>query len=97
MNPAANGDDEQANEDSEDNEGAEDQDNGSEEGDEESVEEEEEVDGVESVDSRAEDDDGEMAIDVAPVAMHNGSSYAVIPLTQNQNTDGLCFSSASRS
>lgn len=72
VNPAAHEEDEQANEDSEGNEGVEDQDNGSEEGDEESGEEEEE-DGVESVDSRAEDDDGEMAIDVPPVATHNGS------------------------
>lgn len=91
MNPAANEEDEQANEDSE---GVEDQDNGSEEGDEESVEEEEEEDGVESVDSRAEDDDGEMAVDVPPVAMHNGSSYARTPLTQNSNTDDLLLHSA---
>ena len=79
VNPAANGDDGQGNEDSEDNEGIEDQDNGSEEGDEESGEEE---DGVESVDSRAEDDDGEMAIDVPPVATHNGSSYTRVECAQ---------------
>lgn len=94
MNPAANEEDEQANEDSE---GVEEQDNGSEEGDEESVEEEEEENGVESVDSRPEDDDGEMAIDVPPVAMHNGSSYTRTPLTQDLNTDSLLFHSASGS
>jgi hypothetical protein len=93
VNPAANEEEEQANEDSE---GVEEQDNGSEEGDEESVEEEEE-DGVESVDSRPEDDDGEMAIDVPPVAMHNGSSYTRTPLTQDSNANGLLFYSASGS
>ena len=92
MNPGANEEDEQANEDRDGNEGVEDQDNGSEEGDEESGEEEE--DGVESVDSRAEDDDGEMAIDVPPVATHNGSSCAGTPYSQSLNTDSLLFSSA---
>lgn len=99
MNPVANAGDEQGDEDSEGNEGVEDQDNGSEEGDEESGEEEdeEEEDGVESVDSRAEDDDGEMAIDVPPVATHNGSSYTGTACTQSSNTDSLLFSSAGRS